>query len=490
MSEQKYMQLTPNVREALASVMQPEEGIKITYGTQGRVVLNESSIGTPQDRLEPSQIELIESLLNSEDLKRGPIQLTDSGNPRAPQVEITAVSKDESGKPVVRTLLRQERDLTVSVHPSDLEIVRPVVEADHKSEPIGATELPDRQPAPYRLSLEMGSQQLGAEPIFTNTARVFERSVGTLPESNTKALWQRVAADFAAINEQRKQLATSAKQLSNTVAEVPGAIRADIKSLINQGRQSLEGIKSTIRDRIQQSSSEDVKSSLVMGASKLAETGSKGLGLASSYLQNRAEKVKDYGMARSALAIYQKGYERTGESHFQVSGYTVEAITNGYAVRDSKDRIIMSFGTDSQGSPVSVTKTSAATLSDHKALNQLSKTSIIQGSQNGEKAYEARLQSVVTEIREVLQGHDPIKGQNYYVSVGDQGGRSLTIRTIAFPRRELKIDSTGKLEHSNLTLADFNSLEKTMDKASQAVTAAIESASKEQSRQRAEVTIG
>lgn len=483
MSNQKHMELPQSIRDSLASVMRPGEGIKITYGTQGRVILNESSIGTPQNRLEPIQVKLIESLLHREDPQRGPVQLTENGNPKTPQIEITAVSKDEAGKTIVRKLLRQERDLTVSAHPVDLEITKTQMGAEQT-----IAEPQDRKPAPYRISPETKAQQTVLEPVFANTLSALERSVSKLPESNTKALWQRIATDFAAINEQRRQLTDSAKRLGSTVAEVPSAIGADVKALIDEGKQRLEAIQNTVQARIQQTSSEDVKSAIAMGASKLAEAGSQGLGMASSYLQDRAEKVRDYGTAKAALAIYQKGHERTGESHFKVGGYTVEALTNGYAVRDSKDRMVMSFGTDSQGRPVSVTKAGTATLEDSRALNQMSKASVITGSQAGEKAYTARLQSIVTKVREVLQGHDAIQGQNYYVSAGGKG--ALTIRTTAFPRRELIIDSAGNLESNNLTLADFNRLEETIEKASQNVTAAIESARREPAKERAEVTIG
>ena len=107
---------------------------------------------------------------------------------------------------------------------------------------------------------------------------------------------------------------------------------------------------------IAQTSIDDVASTAIKGASAVAGVASKGLGIANLYLKNRADKVKSYGMAKAALRLYEKGHARTGESIFTANNYTVEAVTDGFKVKDAKDRLLMSFGTDGKGKPTSVTK--------------------------------------------------------------------------------------------------------------------------------------
>ena len=576
-----YLELPEEIREQLNSVMQPGEELRIQLGAQGRVVLNESSVGNSQNRLEPDHVDVIRNLLDGKDFEQGPVQVKEStGNPKTPQIEITAVSRDEEGKASSRMLLRQERDLTVSVHPADLEVTSPQVEngqtpteeaqdenelpqpatpssfqqslidnfdaspdeADKVArqhdflveeirdsviapEPMTSTvqrfsrvlsqtdihpaaqdsivaharnhfesvylkaaeaqrgltensptpeeaqddnELPqpkanidsgaptitnarpERSPAPYRISPGAIPQQKIFTPGSQNTLKALERSVDKLPESKTKALWQRVSADFSAIGD-------TAKRLGKTVTEIPTAIKADASTLVGQGKQRVEAVKQAVSTRIQQTSPEDVMGAAMKGIGIAAAAGSTQLGKASRYLQNRAEEVRDHGMAKSALAVYEKGHERTGESQFKASSYTVEAVTDGFIVRNSQDRPIMSFGTDAKGRPISVTKTNAATLEDTKALNQLSKADVIKGSPEAERSYENRARVIALTAQAVVKEKgEAINGKHYFMDVRKDG--SLQVLTQTMPERSLEMKPDGSIK-STFTQADLNQME-------------------------------
>lgn len=591
-----YSELPEEIREQLNSVMQPGEELRIQLGAQGRVVLNESSVGNPQNRLEPDHVDVIRNLLDGKDVERGPVQVKEStGNPKTPQIEITAVSRDEEGKASSRMLLRQERDLTVSVHPADLEVTSPQVEngqtpteeaqdenklpqpatpssfqqslidnfgaspdeaekvarqhdflveeikdsviapepmtstVQRFSEVLSQTDIhpgaqdsivayarnhfesvylkaaeaqrgltenspipeeaqdknelpqpeanidsgaptitdarPERSPAPYRIPSGAIPQQKIFTPGTQNTLKALERSVDKLPESKTKALWQRVSADFSAIGD-------TAKRLGKTVTEIPTAIKADTSTLVSQGKQRVEAVKQAVSTRIQQTSPEDVMGAALKGVGIAAAAGSTQLGKASRYLQNRAEKVqnraekvRDHGMAKSALAIYEKGHERTGENQFKASGYTVEAVTNGFMVRN-KDHLIMSFGTDAKGRPISVTKTNAATPEDAKALNQLSKADVIKGSPEAERSYENRVSEIALTARAVVEEKgEAVNGKHYFVDMSEDG--SLEVITQTMPRRSLEMGSDGSIK-STLTQADLKQFETSIANARQA----------------------
>lgn len=517
MAKQNAVDLPEKIRESLSALMQPGEALRIQFGPQGRVVLNESSVGQPQNRLEPNQIELIEDLLDGQDSARGPVQVVEStGNPKTPNIEITAVSKDEAGEISRRTLLRQERDLTVSVHPADLEIVSSQVENDQapttpeelskllsekniqplkdnpeaeqsvnsitgadgrlmvedrgedkpiENQPETGANTNSREPALYSLSGDKIPNR--TQSTTANTVRTFEQSVSKLPEGNTKALWQRIATDFSAINQQRKQLTTSVQQLGGTVTELPSAIKADVKTKLEEGRQRVDSIKTAINTRIQQTSPEDVMGAAMKGIGIAAAAGSTQLGKASRYLQNRAEKVRDHGMAKSALTIYQKGHARTDESSFKTGGYSVEASTNGYAVRNAQDRTIMTFESDSKGRPINVNKTAAATPEDNKALNQLSKADVIKGSPEAEEKYESRAREIAqTAQAAVRQSGDDINGKHYFMT--EQNNGTLQVLTQTLPERSLEMKSDGSVK-SNFTQSDLSQIEASIESARRAI---------------------
>ena len=301
-----------------------------------------------------------------------------------------------------------------------------------------------------------------SEPLAApNAVDTLGASVEKLPESKTKALWQRVAADFQQLNTQLKDIHQKNKEIISAVAEAPKAIKQDADVLVQKTGQRLADIRQNLQTRVTQTSLNDIASAAITGGSLAVDAGSKGLGRASHYLKDRADKVKSYGMAKAALRVYDKGHNRTGESIFKAEGYTVEALTDGYKVKDQRDRLIMSFATDDKGKPVSITKSASIQPADYKKLNQASKLPVIEGSPKAEADYSQRITRLAGGVKLAVPENESRNGPNFFVSREDD---RITVATQGHPRREMVVDPSGG-SHSNLTIADMDKLEDSIVKA-------------------------
>lgn len=249
---------------------------------------------------------------------------------------------------------------------------------------------------------------------------------------------------------------------------MPEAVKQDTAALADRTKQQLSDAKQSVQTklfaakqsvhtRIAQTSIDDVASAAIKGVGAVAEAGSRGLGIANLYLKNRADKVKSYGMAKAALRLYEKGHARTGESIFTANNYTVEAVTNGFRVKDPQGRPLMSFGTDQKGKPLSVTKEAALQPEDYKQLNQASKLPIIEGSLTAEAAYAQRVSQIAEGLKSIVEEGDTLSGHNFHIS--RENPQTIALTTQSFPRREMIIDLTDGSQTSTLTMADLEQVE-------------------------------
>jgi hypothetical protein len=482
------------VRELFGDVMQPDEKLKIRFGQ--RVVLNDSSIGETRDNLTAELYKQISVAALSQDGKeRGEIPLTPKGNPKTPAIEVVAVNG--KGKEGERILFRQENEgSTISVNLIG-ELASQRIQAEAEPE-LGATVARSEENAvaetePQTVttkayseeSIEAGEEaqlidsetnlptdmpiqdssrtQTGAGRQTDESAvETLRRSVSNLPHSQTKELWQRFANEVTTLSSQLKAIAQTKKQLDSTVLAVPKAITNDTKALIESAQQSLSNIRRSLQTTARQTSIEDISGLAIKTAGKVAEAGNNALGRTSHYLKDRADKVKSYGMAKAALSIYHKGHARTEESIFTADGYTVEAVTEGYKIKDPQDRLIMSFATDQNGKPISITKEIVIQPIDYKKLNRAAKTFIIKGSPQAEAAYDAKLIQVIEGIKLAIPLGESRSGSNF--TVNRHGTDNISISTIGYPQRSLIADKeTDKLD-SSLTIADLRHLENSVDK--------------------------
>lgn len=303
---------------------------------------------------------------------------------------------------------------------------------------------------------------LPSQPLVApHAVETFKSSVEKLPESQTKALWQRVAADFHQLHTQLKDVHQKNKEIVSAVTKAPQAIKQDTEVLLQQARQQLTTIQQTLQTKVKQTSLDDIASAAISGSSLAVDAASKGLGRASHYLKDRADKVKSYGMAKAALRLYDKGHERTGESIFKAKGYTVEAVTDGYKVKDSQDRLIMSFATDDKGKPISISKGMSLQPADYKSLNQASKLPIIEGGPEAEANYAQRIARIAEGVKLAIPEGESRNGPNFFVSRTDE---RVTVATQGHPRKELIIDSLSGAK-STLTSADMDKLENSIAQA-------------------------
>jgi hypothetical protein len=484
---------TPStIKELFRDVMKPGEALKIRIGP--RIVLNYSSIGEQRDNLTAEHYKQIRDAVISQTKEaRSEIPLTPRGNPKTPAIEVVAVS--EGGREGERILFRQEKegkavsvnlvgDLASQRNQAETEPETDVItayseenaaaekenlETNGESQPVDPkTELPTpnvpiQESSPPQTGEESKTDESASHPSFaTNTVETLRRSVSNLPQSQTQELWQKFANEITTLNSQLKAIAQTKNQLDSTVRAIPKAIKNDTKAFIESAQQSLSQIRQSLQTTAKQTSIQDISSLTIKTAGKVAEAGSNALGRTSQYLKDRADKIKSYGIAKAALSIYSKGHERTGESIFTADGYTVKAVTNGYKVKDPQDRLIMSFATDRNGKPISITKEIVIQPNDYKKLNQAASAPIIKGSPQAEAAYDAKLIEVIEVMKLAIPTGESRSGPNFIVN--RHGTDSISISTIGHPKRSLVADREADTLKSSLTIADLRHLENSADK--------------------------
>ena len=288
-----------------------------------------------------------------------------------------------------------------------------------------------------------------AVPLIGNTLETFQQLTEALPESPAKALFQNIATEFTALNLEVQRL-----------REVSKPEKTSSNDLLEQGRAKLKEIQNSLKKRplgkrIEQFSAADAKGIALEGLGTVVEKSSTGLGIASRYLRDRAQRVEEYGMAKAALSIYNKGNARTGESSFSKDKYTVSKEKDGYKVFDSKQRLVMAFDTNKRGQPTNVEQTPYTQKEDKWALNKIAKSKIIEGTTKAEQTYAKRILSMDSLAREVIGSGGNIKGKNFHIT---RHGDTVTIATQTFPSRAATINALGEIESSSLTHEDSQKL--------------------------------
>ena len=502
MPQEQSINTAAEARQLFADALKDNESLKIRTGQM--VVLNDSNIGKSQDRLEAETLSSISEAIFTDFGDRVDIPLTGKGNQKAPEIEVVGVSG--KGKEGERVLFRQEKGLGISVNEvSDLLKTRTEIAPESiESQPEEvAPENTEHQPDTNTQLLEgleelgrqferLAAEQQGTVPVKDKTINgllnqfakdqagtnfqlseaapqtaeradestaivVFAQTVDKLPQSKTKALWNRVATDFKVLKQQLQDVGQKGKAIASAVKEAPDAVKQDATALADRTKQQLVDAKQSVQTTIAQTSIDDVASTAIKGASAVAGVASKGLGIANLYLKNRADKVKSYGMAKAALRLYEKGHARTGESIFTAKNYTVEAVTDGFKVKDAKDRLLMSFGTDGKGKPTSVTKGKALQLEDHKQLNQASKLPVIEGSPAAEAAYTQRLNQITEGLKKVVAEGDTLSGRSFHIS--RENPQAIALATQGIPRREMTVNLEEGTQTSTLTMEDLDRVE-------------------------------
>ena len=317
-----------------------------------------------------------------------------------------------------------------------------------------ATQSPQQEVATESTTLTRQTSQPesleeDAVPLIGNTLETFQQLTEALPESPAKALFQNIAAEFTALNSEVQRLREAAKPE-----------RTSSNDLLEQGKAKLKEIQDSLKKRplgkrIEQFSAADAKGIALEGLGTVVEKSSTGLGIASRYLRDRAQRVEEYGMAKAALSIYNKGNARTGESSFSKDGYTVSKEKDGYKVLDSKQRLVMAFDTNKRGRPTNVEQTPYAQREDKWALNKIAKNKAIEGTAKAEQTYTKRILSMDSLAREVIGSGGNIEGKNFHIT---RQGDTVTIATQTFPSRAATINALGEIESSSLTHEDSQKL--------------------------------
>ena len=452
MPQENSVNTAAEVRQLFTDVLKENEQLKVRVGQT--VVLNDSDVGKPQDRLDAGMLSILRESVFLDEGDRVDIPTTPTGKNKAAEIEVVGVSgKGPEGE---RLLFRQEKGLSISVN----EVGdRARERADNKAQnnPLETTQTAQEPESPTTLASDKSTAIV-----------LFEQKTNKLPQSNTKALWKQISNDFKTLGQQLKGIGQKGKEIASAAKKAPEAVKQDAAALADRTKQQisdakqsvqtkLSDAKQSVQTRIAQTSVDDVASAAIKGASAVAEAGSKGLGIANLYLKSRADKVKSYGMAKAALRLYEKGHARTGESIFTANNYTVEAVTDGFRVTNAQGRSLMSFGTDEKGKPISVTKEAALQPEDYRQLNQASKLPVIEGSLAAEAAYAQRISQITEGLKDIVAEGDTLSGHNFYIS--RENPQAIALTTQGFPRREMTVDLANGTQTSTLTIADLEQVE-------------------------------
>ena len=317
-----------------------------------------------------------------------------------------------------------------------------------------ATQSPQQEVATESTTLTRQTSQPesleeDAVPLIGNTLETFQQLTEALPESPAKALFQNIATEFTALNLEVQRLREASKPE-----------KTSSNDLLEQGRAKLKEIQNSLKKRplgkrLEQFSATDAKGIALEGLGTVVEKSSTGLGIASRYLRDRAQRVEEYGMAKAALSIYNKGNARTGENSFSKDGYTVSKEKDGYKVLDAKQRLVMAFDVNKRGQPANVEQTPYTQKEDKWALNKIAKGKVIEGTAKAEQTYAKRILSMDSLAREVIGSGGNIKGKNFHIT---RQGDTVTIATQTFPSRAATINALGEIESSSLTHEDSQKL--------------------------------
>ena len=189
MPQETSISTTAEARQLFADVLKDDESLKIRTGQT--VVLNDSNVGKPQDRLEAETLSSISEAVFADAGDHVNIPLTSKGNQKAPEIEVVGVSG--KGKEGERVLFRQEKGLGISVNEvSDLLKTRTEVAPENiERQPDTNAQLLEGLEELGRQFEQQAAPQTAAHANESTAIVVFAQTVDELPQSKTKALWSR-----------------------------------------------------------------------------------------------------------------------------------------------------------------------------------------------------------------------------------------------------------------------------------------------------------
>ena len=288
-------------------------------------------------------------------------------------------------------------------------------------------------------------QSAGASTQKSNTIAALLQSIEQLPEdSPARHIAEKIAADI----QTRESEVTEREEKAQTFRNSVKTGLSSLKGLANSVRESAAEAIDTVRHP----SLRGIAGFALKTAGQATRASGRALKATGQYLQTRAEKLDEYGMAKAAVAIHEKGHSRTGEDSFSKDGYTVEKSGNQYTVLNSENQSVMEFKTNRKGQPIRVVQTESAQPQDKKTLKKIARSPVILGSPEKEQDYKRSItDSAKTAIGELRIGQH-IYGENFNVL---NESKEVTVETVTFPSRRAVIDrESGELKESNLTKTD------------------------------------
>ena len=285
----------------------------------------------------------------------------------------------------------------------------------------------------------------------SNTIAALFQCIEQLPEdSPARDIAEKIATDILARESEVIEREEKAQTFRSSV-------KTGLSSLKSFADNMRKGAAEAI-DAVRHPSARGIAGFALKTAGQVTRASGRGLKATGQYLQSRAEKLDEYGMAKAAVAIYEKGHSRTGENSFSKDGYTVEKTGNQYTVLNSENQSVMEFKTNRKGQPIRVVQTDTAQSQDKRALKKIARSPIILGSSEKEAIYESKVRAIIESLDTRLDDGHELSGNNFKVS---KRNGDIKISTKTGPFRTATIDREDEVQ-SNLTREDVNYLSSQM----------------------------
>lgn len=271
---------------------------------------------------------------------------------------------------------------------------------------------------------------------------VAQQQIEALPEGRAKQFFQKLGADLAVQTVPEKSaevVARGLEQAGRWVATRPEAIKNAIAAIQAASERSAERVGGALEK-------------------------------AGQWLASRPEMIREQRAAKTALALFAKGFNRTQESSYEHGGMKVAvAGGNELSLSDAKTGdTLMRFRVESSPTPgqpkLTVTEKNISP-EQYRALDTAAKSAeIVRGSAEGEAQHAQKSERFAQFSKAIASamGSAECKTEHYHIEVGDD---SLKISDSKSGREVYRQD--GNQVESRLGQKDFERVDQALSKLEQ-----------------------
>lgn len=159
----------------------------------------------------------------------------------------------------------------------------------------------------------------------TNALEVAKQQIAQLQESNSKAFFQNLFEDLSKQATQAIQQNLSSDQFKTAQ-----------KMVVEGAKTAFQTVKQGLESDQFKAFQKQTAQALQDKAEKAIGTAGHGLEQAGQWLASRPEAIREHRAARTAYELFEQGFARTQERHYELNGFKVELQgRNNFTVKDA-----------------------------------------------------------------------------------------------------------------------------------------------------------